>query len=528
MTNDVESHIRELFESADTWLSPGNGVATQMVGELSRFLREPGKLGSAPLDGVVADFNETRIPDGPVPPQAYLTYLLHEIIPKAVRTSSPQFIGHMTSALPGYVFVMSQLLAVLNQNIVKVETSGVLTLYERQAIAMLHRLVFNESAAFYATHTQASQSTLGMMVSGGTLANLAALWCARNAALSPVNGRVGVDEAGLPMTLQAHGFSRAVIVGSTLMHFSAEKAADILGMGENGIVRVPVGREGKVDADDVRRTVTRCKSRDECVVAIVGLAGSTEVGSVDPLDELADVAREFAVHLHVDAAWGGPVLFSDNHRHLLRGIERADSVTIDGHKQLYTPVGLGTVLLRDPKLALGIEKVANYVARAPSRDLGKRTLEGSRPALSLYVHAALATMGRRGLCWLIDQGIAKTQAMRNQIAQRPEFELLAEPELNILVYRYIPSTQRERLGRTGSDGPDHAFINSVNQRLQEQQFADGTGFVSRTLLAHTCYGAQTPIVALRAVLANPMTTVEHTSAVLDEQVDLAAEIERTM
>jgi glutamate decarboxylase len=182
------------------------------------------------------------------------------------------------------------------------------------------------------------------------------------------------------------------------------------------------------------------------------------------------------------------------------------------------------VLLRDPTLALGIEKLANYVARAPSRDLGKRTLEGSRPAWSLYVHAALATMGKRGLAWLIDEGIAKTQEMRNQIVGRPEFELLAEPSLNILVYRYVPVRERQRAPRLVA-GADQAFTNEVNRRLQELQFADGTGFVSRTLLSHTIYGASTPIVALRAVLANPMTTSENTKAVLDEQVRLAAGIE---
>ncbi|MBN1962611.1 MAG: aminotransferase class V-fold PLP-dependent enzyme [Deltaproteobacteria bacterium] len=528
MSDEVDTYIYDLFASAENWLSPNQGTATQIVSELSRFLHEPGKLGSPPLSEVFADFNDTQIPNSPIPPQGFFTHLLREIIPRAVKTSSPQFIGHMTSALPGYVFVMSQLLAVLNQNIVKVETSGVLTLYERQAIAMLHRLVFNQDEAFYQEHTQASQSTLGMMVTGGTLANIAALWCARNAALGPNKNHQGIDNTGFASVLQTHKFSRAVIIGSTLMHFSAEKAADIMGMGANAIIRVPVNSAGKIDTKQLRCTIAQCHERNECIIALIGLAGSTEVGSVDPLDELADIAQEHKIHLHVDAAWGGPVLFSEQYRHLLSGIERADSVTIDGHKQLYTPIGLGTVLLRNPKLATGIEKVANYIAREASLDLGKRTLEGSRPALSLYVHAALATLGRRGLAWLIDQGMAKTKAMRAQIIARPEFELLAEPELNIMVYRYIPISQRQRIGHAGVEGPNNKYINEVNKQIQEQQFTFGTGFVSRTLLTHTHYGSKVPIMALRAVLANPLTSDEHLRAVLDEQLELATAIETNL
>lgn len=521
----VEAAIMRLFADTDRWLSPSNRLPAEIARHLAAFLRGGAKPGSPPLEGHLADFGEVRIPEDPQPAEAFFEFLLEEIVPKAVKTSSPSFIGHMTSALPGYVFSMSQILAVLNQNIVKVETSGVLTLYERQALSMLHRLVFAESDAFYAEHTQRTESTLGMMVSGGTLGNLAAIWCARNAALGPGDGREGVDQRGLAVALRERGYERAVLVGSTMMHFSAGKSADILGLGEDGVVRVPVDRQGRMDADAVARALELCKRRGERVVALIGLAGSTELGSIDPLEELAAVAREFRVHLHVDAAWGGPVLFSDTHRHKLRGIEQADSVTIDGHKQLYLPVGLGTVLFRDPELARGIEKVANYVVRASSRDLGKRTLEGSRPALSLYVHAAVAIVGRRGFEWLIDEGMRRTEAMRQRILARPELELLAEPELNILCYRYLPASERARAGLAGARGPDNVRVNDVNRRLQELQFADGTGFVSRTLLSHTVYGAEPPIVALRVVLANPMTTVAHIEAVLDEQIRLASELE---
>ncbi len=510
---DTAARVLELFADADAWLSPEHEPIAEVRRVLASTLCGAGSPGSAPLEPLRARFEDTAIPEHPSSPASYFDYLLREIVPKTVKTCSPSFVGHMTSALPGYVLAMSQVLTALNQNIVKEETSGVLTLYERQAIAMLHRLVFDAGEDFYRAYAQDGESTLGMIVSGGTLANLAALWCARNAALGAKDGLASVEASGLSAALAARGYTRAVIIGSTLMHFSAEKAADILGLGADNVIRVPADLQGRIDLREARRALVFAKSSGACVVSLVGIAGSTEVGSIDPLDELAELAAEHRVHFHVDAAWGGPVLFSPAHAHKLAGIARADSVTIDGHKQLYLPVGLGTLLLRDPSLAKNIERLANYVARAPSRDLGKRALEGSRPPLSLHLHAALAIVGRRGFAWLIEQGIAKAASLCRLIEARPCFELLAEPELNIVVYRYRPEGEH-----------DAARLNAINRALQEREFAEGHGFVSRTLLSHTIYGELPPIVALRAVLANPLTTREHLESILDEQAAIGARL----
>ncbi len=228
---------------------------------------------------------------------------------------------------------------------------------------------------------------------------------------------------------------------------------------------------------------------------------------------MAELASARKIHFHVDAAWGGPVLFSKLHRKILAGIERADTVTIDGHKQLYLPMGTGVVLMKDPQLARVIEKSANYIVRAGSRDLGRRAVEGSRPATSLYLHAALHLIGQSGYEALIDAGIDRAHFMAGAIRARPDFELLAEPELNILVYRYIPPEIR---GRTPSRAENEA-INALNVRLQETQREDGRAFISRTLLANTRHGPDLPIVSLRAVLANPLTGKEDIEAVLAEQ-----------
>src|SRR5262249_37385293 len=158
------------------------------------------------------------------------------------------------------------------------------------------------------------------------------------------------------------------------------------------------------------------------VIAVVGVAGSTDAGAIDPLNEIADVAEEANAHFHADAAWGGPLLFSDEYRPRLAGIERADSVTIDGHKQLYAPLGIGLVLFRKPQFAKVIEKHAHYLSRPGSADLGLRSLEGSRPGTALYLHAALNVIGRQGYAALVNDSIRKVRLMADTICGRPEFE----------------------------------------------------------------------------------------------------------
>lgn len=523
MSDDVNNRLAQLFGTniGDVGAEDERRAFDSLLdSQLSEYL-DPSAIGPAePLESLERRFLSPDAPDEPTDLRSYLDGLFSQVLPHAVRVHSPRFIGHMTSALPGFIDPLARLITALNQNVVKVETSRALTFLERQALAMLHRRVFSASDAFYAQHVQDPDSTLGMVVSGGTLANLTALWCARNVALAPTSGFAGIEAEGLAAALEAHGYRRAAIVGSSLAHYSFTKAADLLGLGTRGLLRVPADERSQIDVDALQRLLDQCERDRTKVIALIGIAGATETGGVDPLERLAELARARRIHLHVDAAWGGPVLFSRAHRQLLAGIERADTITIDGHKQLYLPMGTGVVLMRDPFLARAIEKSANYIVRAGSRDLGRRAVEGSRPATSLFLHAALHLIGQRGYETLIDSGIDRAQYMASSIRRRPDFELLAEPTLNILVYRYVPEAlQGGRPTRAQNEA-----LNALNVRLQEAQRERGRAFISRTMLQNTRHGPELPIVSLRAVLANPLTTREDIDAVLAEQAKLGREL----
>ena len=199
-------------------------------------------------------------------------------------------------------------------------------------------------------------------------------------------------------------------------------------------------------------------------------------------------------------------------------------MTFDGHKQLYLPMGIGMVFLRDPALARTIEKHAAYTARAGSADLGQRSLEGSRPAMSLLLHGALELIGHDGYGWLIDQGIDKSRHLAGAVRARDEFELLCDPHLNVVLYRYVPEEWRAEAAAGQLTAEGHRHVDAFNRTLQRVQLERGQTFISRTTSAATIYGAGIPVVALRAVLANPLTTFEDIDRVLDDQAALGAEL----
>lgn len=519
-----ESILTEMFGGSPRAASAEAGIDAEVTRIAREFLDATHVSADVELKWLMESCSETRLPEGVADAKAYVKHLA-DIVEHSTHTSSPRFIGHMTSALPYFVRPLGKLMTALNQNVVKMETARALSIYERQTLAMIHRLVYDAPDDFYAHHVQRNGSTLGIMLSGGTLANVTALWCARNIALGPAPGFNGVERAGLRAALDFYGYDDVVVVGSALMHYSIGKAVGLLGLGADNLVRVPVGGDNRVEPEALRAVVEDCRARRRLVLAVVGVAGTTDSGAVDPLHRLAEIARGYGIHFHVDAAWGGPLLFSSRHRQQLAGIELADSVTIDGHKQLYTPMGIGMLILRDPHTAKAIEKHARYIVRPNSIDLGKRALEGSRPGVALFVHASLNILGRRGYEILVDRGIARTRHMAEAVRARPEFELLVEPQLNILVYRYVPARWRAQAAAQALDENENQEINRANERLQKIQRQRGLSFVSRTTLDTTAYGRGVPIAALRAVLANPLTDESDINAVLDEQVAIASEMD---
>ncbi len=521
--------MRKVFtlpESDDSTLAKlDREISENLVG----FLRDRIVAGDIAPANLEQDFLETKIPDDPLFVAEQTEFLLTKVVSQSVHTWSPYFVGHMTSAIPYFMVPLAKIMVVLNQNLVKIETSKAFTPLERQVIGMLHRLVYGETAAcddaFYDRWTQDFHQSLGNLCSGGTVANVTALWVARNKLLSPKGDFTSISDDGLAAGLRAHGFDELVVLVSKRGHYSLRKAADLLGLGRKHLLAIPVGDDHKVDVSAMARVAREQRARGRGIVALVGIAGTTETGSVDDLNAIADLAAELGCSFHVDAAWGGPTLFSATSRRLLSGIERADSVTLDAHKQLYVPMGAGACLFRDPAALNAIETHANYIIRAGSRDIGKHTLEGSRPGMAMLLHSGLRILGRRGYELLIDLGIGRAAHFAEVIRASDDFELISEPELNILTYRYVPAAAARVLerGDTASRAEANRVLDELTESIQKRERARGKTFVSRTRFEVARHGGEV-LTVLRVVLANPLTSPQILSDILDEQRGYAAEL----
>ncbi len=510
-------------------------IEKEVSHNLDGFLRDNIVAVEKPLSEIEQDFLDSKLPDQPQFVSDVADELLDKLVAQSVHTSSPSFIGHMTSALPYFLLPLSKLMVGLNQNLVKIETSKAFTPLERQVIGMMHRIAYGvtrsetENQDFYQSVMHSADASLGAFCSGGTVANITALWIARNTMLKAKDNFKGVAKEGLYRAMMYYGYERLVVLVSERGHYSLGKAVDLLGIGRQDIVTIPTDENNKIRIDLLTAKIAELKAQNAGILAIVGVAGTTETGSIDPLNDMADLAIKHNIHFHVDAAWGGATLLSENQRSKLDGIERADSITIDAHKQMYVPMGAGMVLFKNPHSTDVIEHHAEYILRKGSKDLGSHTLEGSRPGMSMLVYSCMKVMGRKGYQMLIDRSINTANYFADLIAADEDFELITKPELCILTYRYVPKAVKAYMAECDQDEKQiiNELLNDLTRFIQKKQRESGKSFVSRTRLTPKAHNGQT-ITVFRCVLANPLTTEEILQDILAEQKQIAKESWRSL
>ncbi len=510
-----------------------DSTLTQIEEKLSRnlnqFLREHIVAEEKPLLEIEKDFSNASIPEQPEFVSDHTQHLLDTLVSHSVHTSAPSFIGHMTSALPYFLMPLSKIMIALNQNLVKIETSKAFTPLERQVLGMLHRLIYQRDDNFYAQWMHSANHSLGAFCSGGTIANITALWVARNNALRAQGEFKGVEKEGLFKAMRHYGYEGLAVLVSERGHYSLKKAADVLGIGQEGLVAIKTDNDNRICPAALKEKIAELKQQNIKPFAVIGVAGTTETGTIDPLQEIAAICQAEGCHFHVDAAWGGATLMSNNYRHLLAGTELADSVTIDAHKQLYIPMGAGMVLFKDPEAMKSIEHHAQYILRKGSKDLGSHTLEGSRSGMAMLVYAAMHIISRPGYELLIDQSIEKAKYFAELIEAQPDFELVSKPELCLLTYRYLPAHIRQALMAANSEQKAelNELLNELTKFIQKRQRETGKSFVSRTRL-NPIHLDRLNTIVFRVVLANPLTGKDILGSVLEEQRRIAAQAPNLM
>ncbi len=315
----------------------------------------------------------------------------------------------------------------------------------------------------------------GLVTSGGTLANLTALLTARNKLFADAWNEGIQTDRGKP-----------VIITHRESHYSIERAAGILGIGARQCLYVDSDSCGRTDPDALAGLLDRLQSRKTPVVAVVASACSTRAGSFDDLSRIADICQARGVWLHVDAAHGGAVSFSRAHRHLLAGIEKADSVIWDAHKMLFIPA-LSTYLFyknpRDKHRTFNQDASVLFAEDGSCEyDCGQVTLECTKRAAALSLWGVLSIYGPAAFETLIDHIYAITAKFIERLSRMSEIDIPIKPRFNIVLFRYVP-------GKGKAD--------DFNRRLREFIVKDGGIYLTTTTHNHEVY--------LRFVVMNPRT-----------------------
>ncbi|MCC6770450.1 MAG: pyridoxal-dependent decarboxylase [Gemmatimonadaceae bacterium] len=452
------------------------GLAVQYLAETSRGVG-PVSRGT-PVSDLAHRF------DGPLPDagstlEEVALRLRNDVMREANRLSHPMYVGHQVSPpLPVAIWTDS-VIAALNGSQAVREMSPATTFVERQVVRWMCRLA------------GLGETSGGTFTSGGTEATLTALLAAR-ARLLP---NAWTDGVGAVV-----GTAAPVVLCGAHAHYAVSRAVGVMGLGVRHAITV--ASDGyRMDPRAVRTALARSRRDGRPVLAVVATAGSTATGSFDDLSAIADCCAEFGCWLHVDASHGGSALFSPDHRHRLRGIERVDSLAWDPHKMMLLPLAAGMVLVRDAAvLDSAFAQQAPYLFHQkvdePSYDIGPRSLQCSRRGDVLKVWAALLRYGRSGIAGFYEHLCDLTTGFHDLVMAHPRFEALHRPETNILCFRF-----------TGADARGEAVADDVNRELRERYNAAGDGWITSTLLD----GRR----VLRVTIINPRTTPQHLQRVLD-------------
>lgn len=477
----------------------------------------------ADFEGLKKEFNAPAMPLDGAAMNAVLDALQQQVFAHSVPVNHPKYIGHMTQALPWISVLVEAFIATLNQNQVKIETAYSSTLVEKQVLGWMHRQIYRFDDAFYRACFQSNEATLGNMVNGGTMGNLTALSVALESQMP------GLRKKGFLTILREKDYTGFAVLASARVHYSVKKSLATLGLGEDALCVIPTDENNRIRLDLLEERIAELKQRKVKILALIGVAGTTETGSIDPLEELGRIAQREDIWFHVDAAWGGALLLADKYRDMFHGIEMADSVVIDGHKLFWVSMAQGMVLFKSENSLNHLLHAANYIIRKSSGDLGRTSLEGSRRFDALKLWFSFKLFGMKGYDALLDQCAARAASMRKLVMEDPDFELITCSDTFILTYRYAPremQTQLKASMRAG-DGETVASLtetlNRMNTALQDEQKRRGLSFVSRTLLESTPYPGQ--VTVLRAVLTNLLTTVDDLKEILAEQKAIGSQVE---
>ncbi|MFI6132858.1 pyridoxal phosphate-dependent decarboxylase family protein [Micromonospora sp. NPDC051141] len=420
---------------------------------------------------------------------------LHDVwLRDAVYFHHPRYLAHLNCPVVIPALLGEAVLSAVNSSLDTWDQSAGATLMERRLID------------WTAGRIGLGATADGIFTSGGTQSNLQAMLLAREEAYRREVGSAATRPA------RPEVLARLRVITSAAGHFSVQKAAKLLGLAADAVLTVPTDAGRRMRTDELARTIDRCRRDGQVVMAVVATAGTTDFGTIDPLPEIADICTAAGIWLHVDAAYGCGLLVSPTRRHLLDGIERAASVTVDYHKSFFQPVSSSALLVRDGRTLRHATWHADYLNPARAAEQGipnqvDKSLQTTRRFDAAKLWLTLRIMGPDAVGALFDQVVDLAAEAWQLLDADPRFEVAARSQLSTVVFRHLPPDA------------DPNLVDEANLHAREALAASGAALVAGTKVDGAHW--------LKLTLLNPETTVDDIVHVRDLIADHASWYART-
>jgi L-2,4-diaminobutyrate decarboxylase len=422
--------------------------------------------------------------------------------------SSPSFMGFPDSgnSTPGLGAAI--LIPFLNQNLANQDICAPMaTFLEMEVVHWLRSELGFQVPAKYST----AEEIGGILTLGGCLSNTIALMAAREH-LFPGSGM-----EGLPVLAR----SIRVLVPDIIEHYSIRSAMSWLSLGEANVIRIPVDEEFRIRISCLETSIDEERAKGHYILACVAYAGDSRSMRVDNLDGLAQILEQKNVWFHVDACHGSQLAFSKSHKHKIRGIEKADSVTIDPHKVLWIPNTCSFVLFKDPRTLASISTNSDLILKT-QWSLGQITpCIGSKAFDALKLWSSIKFFGRSGIGKLVDQRLTLTKDIQNAIRNDPDLVLLNDTDINSTILMFIPEglQRAHRVARTRISASDCEKLSVINQVIKTTITTEGRSYIHGFTLKwcpNEIFRDHCPVYVLRIMNGNPLTLNAHVDRLLKE------------
>jgi len=466
-----------------------------LIGDFLETLPQlPITSGETPTEIRKALNAELSLPDDGSDPAKLLEHTAELLFDHSLFNSHPRFWGYITAPAAPIGILGDFLAAAVNANSGAWFLSPMASEIEAQTIRWIAQLL------------NYPVNCGGLLVSGGNMANMVGLLAARQA-------KAGWDAR--TEGLYGGKAQQLKIYCSKETHTWVHKAADLSGVGTDGIRWISTDKDLCMDVDELRKQIHTDREAGEQPFIVIGTAGSVSTGAIDPLDEIANVCREEDLWFHVDGAYGGFSAMLPDAPSNLRSLDEADSIAIDPHKWLYTPLEAGCILVKEPEKLraafayhppyyhFGVEAI-NYLDYGPQNSRGFRALK---------IWLALQHVGRKGYEQMLADDIRLAKELFAIVAKQTELETYTQA-LSITTFRYVPLDLK-----SGSDEVEE-YLNRLNTELLTRIQNSGQAYISNAVV-HEKF-------LLRACIVNFRTSLTDIQALPEIVIALGRELDKTM